>query len=167
MSRLWVDGWWSTDKQHGPKRSSFFVGPGPNSWAVLAGRTGLFSTVLEDFLPLRFALVVVSPSRGGLGGWDRVHTGPCPLLYTYFRVSEPVSPSIEMIQTLRQGPGGSQHGVAHPDRVDIFLTRCLSHPSPLALNPSFSSPPSHRMALEMRREGASLTARERGRVSER
>ena len=121
VSRLWVDGWWSTDKQHGPKTSIYFVGPGPSSWAVLAGRTGPFATVLEDFLPLRFALVVVSPSRGALGGWDRVHTGPCPLLYTYFRVSEPVSPSIEMIQTLRQGPGGSQHEVAHRVRVDMIL----------------------------------------------
>ena len=121
MSRLWVDGWWSTDKQHGPKTSIFFVGPGPSSWAVLVGRTGPFSTVLEDFLPIRFALVVVSPSRGALGGWDRVHTGPCPLLYTYFRVSEPVLASIQMIQTLRQGPGGSQHEVAHPDRVDTKL----------------------------------------------
>ena len=84
------------------------AGAQSNSWAVLAGRTGPFSTVVEDFLPLRFALVVIWPSRGGLGGWDRVHTGPCPLLYTYFRVSEPVLPSIQMVQTLRRGPGGSQ-----------------------------------------------------------
>ena len=73
-------------------------------------------------MPLRFVHLVVGPSRGALGGWDRVRTGPCPLLYTYFRVSEPVFIVIEWIPTLRHGLRRSQHGVAPIDRVDRAWT---------------------------------------------
>ena len=117
------------DKQHGPETSSFFTGPGAKSWAVLAGRTGTFSTAVEDFLPLRFVHLVVGPSRGALGGWDRVRTGPCPLLYTYFRVSEPVFIVIEWIPTLRHGARGSEEDVAHRERVDRTAL-VLCHPGP-------------------------------------
>ena len=106
----------------GPLYTSW--GRGPVHGPCWRGGRGRFRQSWRTFCRSASCSSCSSLSRhlgGGWGGWDRVHTGPCPLLYTYFRVSEPVLASIQMIQTLRQGPGGSQHEVAHPDRVDTKL----------------------------------------------
>ena len=49
VRRLWVAGWWSTDKQHGPRTSSLSVGPGSESWPVLVGMWGCFLAGPERF----------------------------------------------------------------------------------------------------------------------
>ena len=63
-------GWQWMYYQHGPRTSSFFVGPGVKPRAVLAGRPGTFWAVSEDFFESRFA-IFCSWARGrGVGGLD-------------------------------------------------------------------------------------------------
>ena len=61
-------GWRPMDEQHGPRTSSFFMGPGAKPWAVVAGRPDTFFRGSGAFYDFRFAIFCSQPCGAGVGG---------------------------------------------------------------------------------------------------
>ena len=69
VSRLIL--WRRLDEQHGPKTSSFFVGPGIKSWAVVVGTADAFFRGSDAIFDFRFALLCSQPCGAGVGDTAR------------------------------------------------------------------------------------------------
>ena len=119
-------GRWTSSTAQGHLHS--FWGREPSRGPCWRGGRGHLQQARRTFSGSALRSSRSGPSGRGLGGWDRVRTGRCPLLYTYFRVSELVFTVLERIPTLRHGARGSEEDVAPRGGVDI--RRLLRHRHP-------------------------------------
>ena len=66
-------GWRPRVQQHGSGTLSFFMGPSPKPWAVLAGTPDVFLRASEQIYNFRLRFAALSQARGGWVGGSRAH----------------------------------------------------------------------------------------------